>query len=366
MNRLRSVFVAAVFSSLAVVSCLAQTTEFTYQGSLNSGGTPANGNYDFEFQMYTSLTGATQIGPTLVRNSVPVSNGIFAVKLDFGAVLGATPRFIEIHTRATGGGSFTTLSPRQDISTVPFAVTALSALTANTASNSTGLGGIPASEYLRNTTTPQTANLSITGNASIGGNVGIGTTSPPARFSVVGGGFAANAYIGDSNPIATTLDLENTSAASSWRFQTVGNGDVTRSGDLELWKVGGVNPISVKPNGNVGLSTLSPTATLEVNGYSKLGSDAPAIRIKKLTGTTPATEGGEVQLPLGLDPSKILSVSVIVFDENQNWMGPNYTVQNGFHYSWYMKFGNIHIGNAPGGSVHLLSRPLKIFITYEQ
>ena len=33
---------------------LSQSTEFSYQGSLNNGGVPANGNYDFEFLYLTS------------------------------------------------------------------------------------------------------------------------------------------------------------------------------------------------------------------------------------------------------------------------------------------------------------------------
>lgn len=48
-------------------------------------------------------------------------------------------------------------------------------------------------------------------------------------------------------------------------------------------------------NSRVGIGTSTPAATLEVNGYTKLGSDAPAapaIKMIKLTGTTAATQGG--------------------------------------------------------------------------
>ena len=66
-------------------SARAQTTEFSYQGSLKDGAAPANANYDFEFALFDSLAGGTQIGSTLPRNSVAVAGGIFAVKLDFGS-----------------------------------------------------------------------------------------------------------------------------------------------------------------------------------------------------------------------------------------------------------------------------------------
>ena len=52
----------------------------------------------------------------------------------------------------------------------------------------------------------------------------------------------------------------------------------------------GQNAVWIDPsNNNVGIGSGTPAAKLEVNGYTKLGSDAPAIRVKKLTGTTPAS-----------------------------------------------------------------------------
>jgi len=42
------------------LSVFAQTTAFTYQGSLKDGATPANGNYDFEFKLF-DLVSAAQI-----------------------------------------------------------------------------------------------------------------------------------------------------------------------------------------------------------------------------------------------------------------------------------------------------------------
>lgn len=40
----------------------AQTTAFTYQGSLNTGGSPANGNHDFEFALFDALVAGSQLG----------------------------------------------------------------------------------------------------------------------------------------------------------------------------------------------------------------------------------------------------------------------------------------------------------------
>ncbi len=61
-------------------------TAFTYQGRLLDGGTPATGTYDFEFRLYDAASGGTQVGPTLTKTGVAVSDGCFTVKLDLGNV----------------------------------------------------------------------------------------------------------------------------------------------------------------------------------------------------------------------------------------------------------------------------------------
>jgi hypothetical protein len=83
---------------------------------LNDNNQVANGNYDFEFKLFTALTGGTQDGTSREVLNVAVSNGVFTVLVDFGA--GAFPgadRFLEIAIRPAGGGAFTTLTPRQQI-----------------------------------------------------------------------------------------------------------------------------------------------------------------------------------------------------------------------------------------------------------
>lgn len=176
-------------ASRVIVS--AQTTEFRYQGSLRNGGTVANGNYDLEFALFTSLAGGTQLGQTVSVPNVTVTNGIFAASLNFGNEFTGAGRFLEIRVRPSGGGSFTTLSPRQAITSSPYAVRSLSADSAVTASNATQLGGVAASQYvltgdarlsdarnplpnssnyIQNRTTAQASsnfNISGTGNANV-------------------------------------------------------------------------------------------------------------------------------------------------------------------------------------------------------
>src|SRR5438874_3244101 len=90
-----------------------QGTAFTYQGRLADSGNAANGAYEIAFSLFSASSGG---GPltTPLTNSVPVSNGLFTVTLDFGANFPGADRWLEIAAR-TNGGAFVTLSPRQKI-----------------------------------------------------------------------------------------------------------------------------------------------------------------------------------------------------------------------------------------------------------
>jgi hypothetical protein len=119
--------------ALLVLTCLlgkaqplhAQGTAFTYQGRLTDAGQPANGSYDMTFALFNTSTGVgTQVGVTVTNVAVPVANGLFTVRLDFGPSFPGADRWLEIGVRANGGQGFTTLSPRQQLSSAPYAVTA--------------------------------------------------------------------------------------------------------------------------------------------------------------------------------------------------------------------------------------------------
>jgi hypothetical protein len=156
----------------------AQPTEFTFQGSLKNSGVAASGNYDFEFRLFDSLAGGSQIGSLITRTNVPVANGIFSVKLDFGAAFSGADRYLEIQVRNVGGGAYTLLDPRQRVNSAPYAVKSIASETAATATNATQLGGLAANTYLQtNGNASSLTNL----NAS---NMTTGTLSN-ARLGVV-------------------------------------------------------------------------------------------------------------------------------------------------------------------------------------
>jgi hypothetical protein len=99
-------------------------TAFTYQGQLKSAGATVNGTCDFQLSLWSAETGGTQSGATLTKTSVVVSDGLFAVSLDFGsAAFDGNPRWLEIAVRCpAGSGNFTSLAPRQPLAPAPYAI----------------------------------------------------------------------------------------------------------------------------------------------------------------------------------------------------------------------------------------------------
>lgn len=128
----------AIFLSIGALSVQSQTnsptnvteaqaatgTAFTYQGYLDDNGTAANGNYDFKFTLYNALSGGTKIGNTITiaNPGLALTDGIFTVQLDFGAsAFTGAARYLKIEVRPANTGNYKTLSPRQELTAVPYA-----------------------------------------------------------------------------------------------------------------------------------------------------------------------------------------------------------------------------------------------------
>jgi trimeric autotransporter adhesin len=115
----------ALFAGVAIpFAGFAQGTAFTYQGRLTDGANPANGSYDLRFILYDNSAGGNQQGPILTNTATTISNGLFAVTLDFGNQFPGANRWLEIAVRTNGAVSFITLSSRQSLTPAPYAVTA--------------------------------------------------------------------------------------------------------------------------------------------------------------------------------------------------------------------------------------------------
>lgn len=105
-------------------------TTLTYQGRLDSSGAPVDGNCDFQFSLWDAVgigvppQGGNQVGETQLANALAVNAGLFAVQLDFGnEAFGGDARWLQTALRcSSGSGDYTTLAPRQVLSSVPYAL----------------------------------------------------------------------------------------------------------------------------------------------------------------------------------------------------------------------------------------------------
>jgi hypothetical protein len=141
-----------LFTMLALLAgahqAVAQGTAFTYQGQLQNNGSPASGTYNLTFSLFNANTGGVANAGPVTNNGVIVSNGLFTVLMDFGpGVFTGATNWLEIGVEANGDNTFTTLTPRQQLTPVPFATMA------NTASNL--LGTLPAAQLSGRISLPQ-------------------------------------------------------------------------------------------------------------------------------------------------------------------------------------------------------------------
>ena len=62
----------------------AVTTKFTHQAQIKRNGVLFNGTCDMRFTLWDAAAGGTQQASDTVPTPVPVSDGVFAVEVDFG------------------------------------------------------------------------------------------------------------------------------------------------------------------------------------------------------------------------------------------------------------------------------------------
>ena len=136
-------FLATLIFITVAPSLFAQGTAFSYQGQLANGGSPANGYYDFTFALYNNSTtnAGQQVGATLTLLDVEVSNGLFAVTLDFGQVFTGNPVWLALGVRTNGASAFTPLNPLQELTPAPYSIYAAAAGSAATAGSAHNLTG---------------------------------------------------------------------------------------------------------------------------------------------------------------------------------------------------------------------------------
>lgn len=272
---MRTFAAIVIFLTIGVGSALAQSTAFTYQGFLKDGSTPASGNYAISISLWDAETGGAFINSNTYP-TVEVVNGVFTVELNFGesAFSTSAARYVEVAVKPIGGATFTTLTPRTRVRSVPSSIQSL---------NSAKLGGIAANQYvtttngganfIQNATSQQVAsNFNISGNGIIGSNLGIGTSAPNSRFHLLDGSAQIQMGTAAGCPAAGALGFAGTLACSNYAILgDAANTAVNRpAGGRLFFREGNVNQVEIAAGGNVGigLNGATPTAKLHVGGNS--------------------------------------------------------------------------------------------------
>ena len=112
--------------------------------------------------------------------------------------------------------------------------------------------------------------------------------------------------------------------------------------------------------------TDNSTGNLPISGFTKLGSDAPSIKIKKYTGNMPPLGQG-IFVPHGLTNSKIINFSCVVRDTENNIRMPNSTSGQDIEYYIRIKNDSSSVWLTSGSNAALIAgRPFTITIMYEE
>ena len=275
----------------------AQSTAFTYQGRLDSSGSPSTGSYDLRVFVFDAAGGGFLRG-FLTNSAVVVSNGLFTTTLDFGfGVFNGGPRWLEIGVRSNGTATaFNTLAPRQAVLPAPYAITAGNLSGALSSANLSGiysgqvsfnnggnaffgsganLNGLNASQLTSGTVpAPALGNAwGITGNAgTTPGTQFLGTTdNQPLEFKVnnqralrieptfsglpnIIWGSAANTVEGGVQAATIAGGNRNTIRGNA-SYSTIGGGETnTVEGGVQAATIAGGNRNTIR--GNASYSTI--------------------------------------------------------------------------------------------------------------
>ncbi len=120
---LLAIVIAVIPSGVARAES-AMGAHFTYQGKLTFSSSPINDTCDIEFGLWDNLLGPNQVGVIHTATNVAVVDGLFTTDVAFAVgSFNGNARYLELAVRCpAGGGAYTPLTPRQELTAAPHAL----------------------------------------------------------------------------------------------------------------------------------------------------------------------------------------------------------------------------------------------------
>jgi len=172
------------------------------------------------------------------------------------------------------------------------------------------------------------------------------------------------------NNISKVLTVDGTiSTADGTNGYVTMNPDSSpnRTGFFE-WKKGDGTRLGFMGDGETDVTlAVENGANFVVNGYTKLGNDAPAIKFKEISGNTPSTVSTMGSYTHGLTKSKILGVQVVVENSGGTLILPHngHPYESGDYYYAQVTDTVLAIHTA-ANSTSILNKPFRAIITYKE
>lgn len=233
------------------------TNVLTYQGVLENASGPLNGTYDFLFSLWNQPTFGTQVGGFAPVNGATLVGGRFQGHLNFGSVsYGTNQYWLQVAVRPAGGGPYTTLEPRQQLTAAPYAAGLVLPFSANTPVS------IPFSLTADNAFNAMIVSTARLGATSILGAAGTGASS----IGVLGVSTEGTGVVGSSN-IVGVRGNSFTAARSSYGLFGSGASGSNGVGGM----ANGDNGVGVLGTSDVGVGVSGQS---NFGGYGVLGTVA--------------------------------------------------------------------------------------------
>lgn len=198
------------------------------------------------------------------------------------------------------------------------------------------------------------------GTANGGNNIGINEDEPRGRLHIRSNSQPTNPSLliyENNNGAADAITFENFSSSEKWHIKSQAN-DTPINANFVI-KTTGEDVLTLTGDGNT-----------EHHGFTHLGDestdDAPAIKMKKLIGTT--TSGTSMSITHEItDANKILDVSILIKSDgvSERYYPPSGNGLAATTLQYRFRVSEDHIVLFDIGSL-LRSQPYKILITYEE